>query len=120
MAKTAHRKKTLTRKNFLKLLAEEKDQYTRYINMSRYYINDYVVTLTPYKAINKTVIANREPTVLFHSISNYDFFLLRMTGRGFTRSMDCTCWLGTESCRKLVTMKTLPYVIGTGPEINTM
>ena len=45
---------------------------------------------------------------------------LRMTGRGFTRSIDCTCWLGTESCRKLVTMKTLLYVIGTGPEINTM
>ena len=105
--------------------------------MSRYYISDYVVTLTPYKAINKTVMANREPTALFHSISIYDFFVwmqscaardtispnniaLRMTGRGFTRSIDCTCWIGTESCRKLVTMKPLLYVIGTGPEINTM
>ena len=105
--------------------------------MSRYYISDYVVTLNPYKAINKTVMANREPTAHFHSISNYDFFVwmqyyaardtispnniaLRMTGRGFTRSIDCTCWLGTESCRKLVTVKTLLYVLGTGPEINTM
>ena len=33
--------------NFLKLSAEEKDQYL-YINMSSYYISNYVVTLTAY------------------------------------------------------------------------
>ena len=44
MTMTARRKKTLTRKNFLKLSAEEKDQYIRYINMSRHYISNYVVT----------------------------------------------------------------------------
>ena len=75
MAKTRHTKKTLTPKNFLKLSAQEKDQYMRYINMSRYYISDYVVTLTPYEEINKTVMANRDPTALFHNISNYDLFV---------------------------------------------
>ena len=65
MAKTGHRKKTLNCKNFLKLSAEEKDQYMRYINMSRYYISNYVVTLTPYEDINKTVMANRDATTLF-------------------------------------------------------
>ena len=53
---TACRKKTLTRKNFLKLSAEEKDQYIRYINMFRHYISDYVVTLAPYsEEVNKTL-----------------------------------------------------------------
>ena len=47
----------------------------RYINMSRYYISNYVVTLTPYEEINKTVMANRDPTALFHNISNYDLFV---------------------------------------------
>ena len=73
--KDCTQKKTLTRKNFLTLSAQEKDQYMRYINMSRYYISDYVVTLTPYEEINKTVIANRDPTALFYNISNYDLFV---------------------------------------------
>ena len=47
----------------------------RYINMSRYYISNYVVTLTPYEEINKTVMAKRDPTALFHNISNYDLFV---------------------------------------------
>ena len=47
----------------------------RYINMSRYYISDYVVTLTPYEQINKSVMANRDPTALFHNISNYELFV---------------------------------------------
>ena len=111
-------KKALTRKNFLKLSAEEKDQYIRYINMSRHYISDYVVTLTPYSGeVNKTVKSNRDPTALFHNVSNYDLFVrmhyyaardtnitwqgqilrLRMTGRGFLRGIDCTCWLGEKN-----------------------
>ena len=61
-------------KNFLKLSAEKKDQYMRCINMSSYYISNYVVTLTPYQEINKTVMANRDPTALCHNISNYDLF----------------------------------------------
>ena len=61
MIMTARRKKTLTRKNFLKLSAEEKDQYIRYINMSRHYISNYVVTLTPYsEEVNKTVKSNHD------------------------------------------------------------
>ena len=44
----------------------------RYINMFRYYISDYVVTLTPYEGINKVVMAKRDTTALFHNISNYD------------------------------------------------
>ena len=47
----------------------------RYINMSSYYISNYVVTLTPYEEINKTVMAKRDPTALFHNISNYDLFV---------------------------------------------
>ena len=31
--------------------------------------------LTPYEEINKTVMANRDPTTLFHNISNYDLFV---------------------------------------------
>ena len=76
MTMTACRKKTLTHKNFLKLSAEEKDQYIRYINMSRHYISDYVATLTPYsEEVNKTVKSNRDPTALFHNVSNYDYDL---------------------------------------------
>ena len=75
MIMTARRKKTLTRKKFLKLSAE-KDQYIRYINMSRYYISDYVVTLTPYiEDVNETVKSNRNPPALFHNVSNYDLFV---------------------------------------------
>ena len=70
------KKKTLARKNFLKLSAEEKDQYIRYINRSSHYISDYVVTLTPYsEEVNKTVKSNREPKALFHNVSNYDLFV---------------------------------------------
>ena len=81
--------------------------------------------------------SNRDPTALFHNVSNYDLFVwihyyavrdtnitwqgqilsLRMTGRGFLRGIDCTCWLGEKkSCRKLVTMKNfaLPYWDWTG------
>ena len=47
----------------------------RYINVSSYYISVYVVTLSPYEEINKTVMANRDPTGLFHNISNYDLFV---------------------------------------------
>ena len=68
--------KTLSRKNFVKLSAKEKDQYIRYINMSRHYISDYVVTLTPYSEdVNETVESNRDPTALFHNVSNYDLFV---------------------------------------------
>ena len=118
---------------FLKLSAEEKDQYMRYINMSRHYISDYVVNLTPYsEEVNKTVKSNRDPTALFHNVSNYDLFVwmhyyatrdtnitwrghilsLRMTGRGFLRGIDCICWLGEKKpYTKLVMMKNfaLPY-----------
>ena len=31
--------------------------------------------LTPYEEINKTVMANRDPTALFHNISNCDLFV---------------------------------------------
>ena len=76
MTMTVRRKKTLTRKNFLKLSAEEKDQHIRYINMSRHYISDYVVTLTPYsEEVNKTVKSNRDPTAIFQNVSNYDLFV---------------------------------------------
>ena len=70
------KKKTLTRKNSLKLSAEEKDQYIMYINMSRHYRSDYVVNLTPYsEEVNKTVKSNHDPTALFHNVSNYDYDL---------------------------------------------
>ena len=68
-------KKTLTRKKFLKLSDEEKDRYMRYINMSRYFVSDYVVTLTSYKDINKTVMAGRDPRALFYNVSYYDLFV---------------------------------------------
>ena len=104
-------KKTLTRKNFLKWSAEEKDQYMRYINMSRYYISNYVVTLTPCEEINKTVMANLtqqhsfttsatmtcscgSTTMLYEAPFSHitwlgEILTLRMTGRGFLRGIDC-------------------------------
>ena len=63
-------------KTFLKLSAEEEDQYIRYIIMSRHYISDYVVTLTPYsEKVNKTVKSNHDPTALFHNVNNFDLFV---------------------------------------------
>ena len=48
----------------------------RYINMSRHYISDYVVTLTPYsEEVNKTVKSNHDPTALFHNVNNFDLFV---------------------------------------------
>ena len=67
-------KKILTRKNFLKLSDEEKDRYMRYINMSKYFVSDYVVTMTFYKDIDRTVMAGRDPRTLFYNVSNYDLF----------------------------------------------
>ena len=68
-------KKTLMRKNFGKLPTEEKERYMRYINMSKYYESDYVVTSTPYEEINRTVQAGGDPSTLFHNITNYDLFV---------------------------------------------
>ncbi|XP_068716316.1 tyrosinase-like isoform X1 [Montipora foliosa] len=68
-------KKILTRKNFVRLSAEEKDRYMRYINMSRYSESDYVVTSTPYKVINRTVQAGGDPASLFYNVTNYDLFV---------------------------------------------
>ena len=67
-------KKTLTRRNFLKLSAEEKDRYMRYINESKYFISDYVVTTTFYEDISEIVQAGKDPSGLFHNVSNYDLF----------------------------------------------
>ena len=68
------KKKTLTRRNFLKLSAEEKDRYMRYINDSKYFLSDYVVTTTFYKNINDIVEAGKDPSGLFYNITNYDLF----------------------------------------------
>jgi len=129
MARIAH-SKNLNTQNFLQLSAEEKDQYIRYINLSRYYISDYVVNLTPYEQINKTVMVNRDPTALFFNIRNYDLFVWihyyaardTIFPRNITRAdiefaQGFPTWLGKEPCRKLVTMKTLPILFRTGPEV---
>ena len=134
MTMTVRRKKALTRKNFLKLSAEEKDQYIRYINMSRHYISDYVVTLTPYsEEVNKTVKSNRDPTALNLS-QRQQLWLVRVNallcctrhqhnmtradiafahdGQGFPtwHRLYMLAW-GKNPCRKSVTMKNfaLPY-----------
>ena len=68
------KKKTLRRRNFLKLSAEEKDRYIRYINESKYFLSDYVVTTRFYKNISDIVEAGEDPSGLFHNISSYDLF----------------------------------------------
>lgn len=68
------KKKTLTRRNFLKLSAQEKDRYMRYINESKYFLSDYVVSATFYEDINKDVEAGKDPSGLFFNVSNYDLF----------------------------------------------
>ena len=73
--KNCTQKKILTRKNFAKLSAERKDRYMRYINMSKYFESDYVVTSTPYEEINTTVQAGEDPASLFHNVTNYDLFV---------------------------------------------
>ena len=68
------KKKTLTRRNFLKLSAEEKDRYMRYINESKYFLSDYVVTTKFYDEISETVEAGKDPSRLFYNVSNHDLF----------------------------------------------
>ena len=70
-----NQKKNLTRKNFATLSAEEKDRYMRYINMSKYFKSDYVVTSTSYKVINRTVQAGGDPASWFRNVYNYDLFV---------------------------------------------
>ena len=67
-------KKTLTRRNFLKLSAEEKDRYMQYINESKYFLSEYVVTTKFYDQIRETVEAGKDPSGLFQSVTNYDLF----------------------------------------------
>ncbi|CAB4037486.1 tyrosinase, partial, partial [Paramuricea clavata] len=68
------KKKTLTRRNFLKLSAQEKDRYMRYVNESKYLLSDYVVTTKFYEEINEAVEADEDPSGLFYNVSNYDLF----------------------------------------------
>ncbi|KXJ13362.1 tyrosinase [Exaiptasia diaphana] len=68
------KKKTLKRRNFLKLSPEEKDRYMRYINESKYFLSDYVVTTKFYEEISEVVQAGEDPSEMFHNVSNYDLF----------------------------------------------
>ena len=47
----------------------------RYINMSKYFESDYVVTSTPYEGINRTVQAGEDPASLFLNVTNCDLFV---------------------------------------------
>ena len=67
-------RKTVRRRNFLKLSAEEKDRYMRYINESKYTTSDYVVTTKFYDEISDAIKAEEDPSRLFHNISHFDFF----------------------------------------------
>jgi hypothetical protein len=46
----------------------------RYINESKYFLSDYVVSATFYEDINKDVEAGKDPSGLFFNVSNYDLF----------------------------------------------
>ena len=72
--KNCTQKKNLIRRNFLNLTAEEKDRHTRYVNMSKHYVSDFMLTSTPYKEINITLMEGDDPTYLFDNITNYDLF----------------------------------------------
>ena len=139
--KSCTQKKILTRKNFAKLSAEKKDRYMRYINMSKYFESDYVVTSTPYEEINRTVQAGEDPASLFHNFTNYDLFVwmhyyaardiihpkqnktyaaidFAHDGQGFPiRGSDCTCLLGREPCSKFPVMTILLFLSGIGHQI---
>ena len=122
-------KKILTRKNFAKLSGQEKDRYMRYINMSRYFVSDYVVTLTHYEEINATVQAGGDPAPLFYCIitrhvtqfiqttKQMQPLTLHMKARDFLRGIDCTCLLGRDPCRKFPAMTILHFLSGIGPQI---
>ena len=107
----------------------------RYVNMSKHYVSDFMVTSTPYEEINITLMEGDDPTYLFDNITNYDLFTwmhyymqvtrfylmislnLILTShtmvRDFPHGIGCTCWHGREPCRKLETMKNLPFLSGT-------
>jgi len=69
-----NQKKIQIRRNFVKLTTEDKHRYMRYINMSKFFQSDYVVTSTPYQVIDQTVKDGKDPSSLFHNVSNYDLF----------------------------------------------
>lgn len=73
--KNCTQKRTYKRKNFAKLSAGEKDRYMKYLNMSKYFNSDYVLTTTFYEDINRTVQAGGDPMALFYNVSNYDLFV---------------------------------------------
>ena len=71
---TCTKKKNLIRRNFLSLTAEEKDRYMKYVSMSKKCASDFVVTSTPYKEINETVMNGDDPEHLFYDVTYYDLF----------------------------------------------
>ena len=135
--KNCTQKKNLIRRNFLNLTAEEKDRFMRYVNMSKHYVSDFVVTSTPYKKINKTVMEGGDPKSYFYDVTYCSrgyitmlhvtpFYLMIKRNlistshtmvRDFPHGIGCTCWHGREPCRKLETMKNLPFLSGTGLRI---
>ena len=46
----------------------------RYVNMSKHYVSDFVVTSTSYEEINKTVMEGDDPKDFFYNVTNYDLY----------------------------------------------
>ena len=46
----------------------------RYVNMSKHYVSDFMITSTPYEEINKTVMEGGDPKSFFYNVTNYDLF----------------------------------------------
>ena len=46
----------------------------KYVDMSKHYVSDFVVTSTPYKEIKKTVMEGGDPKSFFYNVTYYDLF----------------------------------------------
>ena len=67
-------KKTVIRRNFLKLSTEEKDRYMQYVNESKHVLSDFVVSTKFYDEISRAVDAGEDTGGLFHNITISDLF----------------------------------------------
>ena len=69
------KRKTLLRRNFMKLTPEKKEQYMKYVNLSRYVISDYVVATTFLEDIQATIARGEDPLTKFDEVPVYDLFV---------------------------------------------
>ena len=69
------RKSLLRRNSFMKLPTEKKEQYMKYVNLSRYITSDYVVATTFLDDIEAAIARGEDPLTKFAEVPVYDLFV---------------------------------------------